>query len=377
MAKAYQRFIENIPLRRIFVLLVTCFILWLARGMMNMILFTFIFSFLVTRFLRFVQRHVPHTRPWMIVVPLYILIIAVIYWAITHYVPVLVDQTGKLATKVYDFYQSPSFDSNSFIKYLNQAVNQFNLQEQFKKGFSTILAYVTSVGSVGVTIVLSFILSFFYTVDIDQLDSFSHLFLRSRIGWFFKDLWYFARKFVNTFGVVMEAQLFIATVNTVITTITLAFMKMPNLASLAIMVFLLSLIPVAGAIISCIPLSLVAYSVGGIQDVIYILLLIIAIHALETYVLNPQFMSSRTQLPIFFTFVILLVADWLFGTWGLIVGIPVFTFLLDILGVKSIADPEKPYTRKWIKAHAAEEKEIHDKAVKKEEKHEKKDESAK
>ena len=64
--------------------------------------------------------------------------------------------------------------------------------------------------------------------------------------------------------------------------------------------------------------------------------MIMVIHALEAYVLNPKFMSSRTELPIFYTFVVLLVAEHLWGTWGLIVGVPVFTFLLDIFGVKSV-----------------------------------------
>ena len=103
------------------------------------------------------------------------------------------------------------------------------------------------------------------------------------------------------------------------------------------MVFLLSLIPVAGAIISLIPLTIIGYTVVGWQDVLTILIMIAAIHVLEAYVLNPKFMSSRTQLPVFFTFVVLLVAERLFGTWGLIVGIPIFTFFLDVLGVKKIA----------------------------------------
>lgn len=45
-------------------------------------------------------------------------------------------------------------------------------------------------------------------------------------------------------------------------------------------------------------------------------------------------MSSKTELPIFYTFVVLLAGEALWGTWGLIVGVPVFTFFLDILGVK-------------------------------------------
>ncbi|MEL1196152.1 AI-2E family transporter, partial [Staphylococcus epidermidis] len=85
-----------------------------------------------------------------------------------------------------------------------------------------------------------------------------------------------------------------------------------------------------------IPLCIIAFSVGGIQYVVYILVMILVIHALEAYVLNPRFMSSKTQLPIFFTFVVLFVAERFLGTWGLIVGLPIFTFFLDVLGVKTI-----------------------------------------
>ena len=72
-----------------------------------------------------------------------------------------------------------------------------------------------------------------------------------------------------------------------------------QLPSLGLMVFLFSLIPVAGAIISSIPLSFIAYSQGGMWDLLFILLMILGIHILEAYVLNPKFMSSRTELPIF------------------------------------------------------------------------------
>lgn len=102
------------------------------------------------------------------------------------------------------------------------------------------------------------------------------------------------------------------------------------------MVFILSLIPVAGAFISCIPLSLIAYTVGGFQDVLYVLGMICIVHMLESYVLNPKLMSSKTELPIFYTFIILMFSERFFGVWGLIVGIPIFIFLLDLLDVKTI-----------------------------------------
>ncbi|MFT8394256.1 MAG: AI-2E family transporter, partial [Liquorilactobacillus ghanensis] len=70
--------------------------------------------------------------------------------------------------------------------------------------------------------------------------------------------------------------------------------------------------------------------------VLYIIIMLLVVHILESYVLNPKLMSNKTELPIFYTFVVLFVAEHLFGMWGLIVGIPIFTFLLDILGVKPI-----------------------------------------
>ena len=113
-------------------------------------------------------------------------------------------------------------------------------------------------------------------------------------------------------------------------------MSMELIIALVLLVFILRLIPVAGVIISLIPLSLVAYSVGGLRYVIYIFIVIMIIHAIEAYILNPKFMASKTELPIFYTFVVLLVGEHFLGTWGLIVGVPIFTFLLDILGVKSV-----------------------------------------
>ena len=67
---------------------------------------------------------------------------------------------------------------------------------------------------------------------------------------------------------------------------------------------------------------------------------------MEAYVLNPKFMSSRTDLPIFYTFIVLLIGEHLFGTWGLIVGVPIFTFLLDVLGVKPIRGAKKEVSKK-------------------------------
>lgn len=99
------------------------------------------------------------------------------------------------------------------------------------------------------------------------------------------------------------------------------------------MIFLLGLIPVAGVIISLVPLVVIGYSIGGIMTVIYVVIAIVIVHGIETYILNPNLMSSKTNLPVFYTFIVLIFSEHFFGIWGLIVGIPVFVFILDVLEV--------------------------------------------
>lgn len=334
MVDAWHRFIKNVELRRFVVLAIIIVVLWMVRSMMNMILFTFILTYIVVNWVHLVRRWLPKLSPAIITVVTYVLLLLLLYFGVTKYLPVLVRQIVKMVNSVVKFYESN--DTTVFYHYINHYISTATIMNQVKHGISLAVSTLTSIGVVTVTFLLSLILSFFYTLELEQMESFSRLFLDSKFSWFFQDVAFFGKKFTNTFGVVLEAQFFIAICNTVITTVCLTVMKMPQIFALALIVFIFSLVPVAGVIISTIPLSLVAYSVGGLRDVVYIIIMVIVIHAIEAYVLNLKFMSSQTDLPIFYTFVVLLVSEHFWSTWGLIVGVPIFTFLLDILGVKSI-----------------------------------------
>lgn len=335
MVNAWHRFIDNVPLRRFVVLAFLIGLLYLMRAMLSTILLTFIFTYIVLKWIRLLQHWIPKLPTLLIVLVTYAVLIAAVYFAVTKYLPLLINEIIKMVNSVLKFYQSQ--DGSWLLKQINHYISQSTITTQLKHGINLAFSTLTSVTQMAITFLMSFILSFFYVIELKQMYSFSKLFLTSELfSWLFEDIYFFGNKFVNTFGVVLEAQFFIALCNTALTTICLLFMHMPQILALALMVFILSLVPVAGVIISLIPLSMVGYSVGGIRDVIYIIIMVIAIHALESYVLNPKFMSSRTELPIFYTFVVLLVSEKLFGTWGLIVGVPIFTFLLDIMGVKSI-----------------------------------------
>lgn len=344
MTDFWNKFTKKQELHRLVVLLVIVLVLYEARSLMNTILLTFIFTYLIVHWVRLVQRWIPRVPVTLVVLLSYLLLILGLFYVVTDYVPMLVNQLVKMTNSLITFYQSA--DMHWLMKYLNQFVSSSTLATQARHGVTLAVTTLTNFGTLLVAVAMSVILSFFYTIELRQMNEFSKTFLSSQyLSWFFKDLDFFGKKFVNTFGVVLEAQFFIALTNTALTMIALFFMKMPQIFALGLMVFILSLVPVAGVIISLVPLSMVGYSVGGIRYIVYLIIVILVIHMIESYILNPKFMSSRTELPIFYTFVVLLVSEHLFGVWGLIVGVPIFTFLLDIVGVKQIRVHKLPTTR--------------------------------
>ena len=132
----------------------------------------------------------------------------------------------------------------------------------------------------------------------------------------------------------MKVQITIALVNSIASMIALALMGFPGVPALGIMIFCLGLIPVAGVIVSLIPLSILALSIGGWVKLIEVIIMICVLHAIEAYLLNPKLMSSKTNLPVSFTLIILLVGEHYLGVWGLLIGVPLFLFLMKLLEVE-------------------------------------------
>ncbi|USS87916.1 AI-2E family transporter [Fructilactobacillus hinvesii] len=339
MDNHWQNFLKNVQLRRAVVLLLLIALIYFCRAMITTILLTFIFTFLVTKTVLWIHKRVKIPIP-ILVITIFLILIAAIAVVAVLYLPTIVDQGIEYSKVVYQFYQRPHMIKNPQIRNaVVSLMHTVNVPKQLKDSMGMILSYVTSAGNMGFSLFISLLLSFFFTLELKQTKEFSKKFLSSTLGWLFQDVAYFGNIFVQTFGVVMEAQFFIAICNTAITTTCLAIMGMPQLVIFAVMIFLLSLVPVAGVIISLIPLSITGYAVGGIKYVIYIVIIIAVVHMLEAYVLNPKFMSAKTELPIFYTFVVLLLGEHFWGTWGLIVAVPVFTFFLDVFGVQKVNGP--------------------------------------
>jgi len=324
------KLLQNKGLKRIFIFVLILLILYSMKSMINFILLTFIFSFLMDRLVTFVTKKIPINRKLTVLVS-YTLIVGFLSYGIVKYLPIVIFEITALIKQVTAFYKQPQ--ENAIMNYLVSLLEKNQISQYLEQGLTFVIGYFTNFSQLALQVFLALLLSLFFLLEKPRLVSFTKKFKNSKLAAFYTEIEFFGGKFARTFGKVIEAQFIIAIVNCALSVIALSIMGFPQLFGLAIMIFFLGLIPVAGVIISLIPLSLIAYTIGGFIQVVYILITIAIIHAIEAYILNPKLMSSKTDLPIFYTFIVLIFSEHFFGVWGLIIGIPIFVFLLDVLDV--------------------------------------------
>lgn len=263
---------------------------------------------------------------------LYVIFILVLVIIVTVIYPKLVNPVGELLEIL------KTFDVNAFLGAIDPriAVVLENIDYNKYIGDASLLIAngATKVGGFGVDLFLALLLSFFLLLEKHKIQRFGKKLEHSKIAYTYSQLILFGGNFTHTFGKVMKVQVTIAFINCIISMIFLKLLGFPQISNLGIMIFVLGLIPVAGVIISLLPLSIIAFSTGGINQVFAVIIMVLLIHAIEAYILNPKLMSSKTELPVCFVFIILLVGEHYMGVWGLLIGVPIFIFMMNALDVE-------------------------------------------
>lgn len=324
--------------KRLIMLSLLGLFLYITRSLLNMFLLTFIFTFFMYSIQRVLSSRIKkfiRIKQRFIIIILYLLLAFGIALALYKYVPELIKQIQDISKKIASFYANAKITPpvNPILKYFYDQTQDIDFLSFADQGVGMIFKQATAVKNLGMDILFSIILSLFFLLEKNRIIRFTSRFKTSKISYIYNEIEYFGIKFTNSFGKVLEAQVVIAFVNSVLSVIALWIMGFPQVFALGIMIFFLGLIPVAGVFVSLFPLSMIAFTIGGVRMIIYVLIMIAVLHSLESYILNPKLMSSKTELPIFYTFFILIFSEHFFGVWGLIIGIPIFMFILDLLEI--------------------------------------------
>lgn len=321
---------DRVNLKWIIMLFIIGLLFFFANAL-NFLLLTFIFTYLAYTIFEKVLHILPQPlkRPKLLLILIYTFILVVVGITGYRYLPSAMHQLSAIVV------QSSSFNIELYRDMIPESIYRFILNLDMEGILEdiggTILEKTGDVSTFLLEAFMALLLSFFFILEIDKIKIFCKSFKTIQTEKVYNQVVLFGSSFLNTFGLAIKVQIIISTINTVLSVIGLLFLGFPNILGLAIMIFFLGLMPVIGVVISLIPLSIIAFQIGGFMYVVYIFSMVMIIHAIESYFLNPKLYSITMKLPIFFTFMVLMVGELLFGAWGLVIGIPLFVFIVEMI----------------------------------------------
>lgn len=184
------------------------------------------------------------------------------------------------------------------------------------------------IASIASAFLLALLFSFLIVLDLPRLSKSVAGLEQTKLKFIYLEAAANIRDFAHVLGRALEAQLLIAIVNSLLTASGLYGLGLSrNVAFLSVIVFFCSFIPVAGVFISSVPICLIALQTAGLQIMLLTIGLIIAIHLIEGYILNPRIYGSYLRINPVIVLMILTIAGKLFHFWGLILGVPICTYV--------------------------------------------------
>jgi predicted PurR-regulated permease PerM len=351
-------FLKKPVCKRLFIFALLVLFVFLLRSMITLLLLTFIFIYIFSTIQNGIYSFLSRffkVNIYIVTAAVYILFTALFVVIIRMYAPQLISQISQLVSGFSNDMttlkgQTADSGTDPVTRVMIYVANNVDVSKYISSSGANILSFAKSVGTTGLYAFLALLLSLFFLLEKKSIREFFSRFKNSKLYWMYSDTSYILRKFANSFGKVIQNQIIISMINCGLSVIILLILGFPYLLGLGAMIFVLGLVPVAGVFISLIPLSVIAYKVGGLMEIVYILILIAVLHSIECYILNPKLMSYTAKMPVFCTFLILIISDRLMGPWGLIMGIPLMMFLLDLFDVI----PDSELTSRRQQARAAE-----------------------
>jgi len=277
-----------------------------------------------------------------IVLFLYLLFIWLIIFALSDLLP-------KVIQELTDIPKSMPFLSNQVKDVLSKLEEIKNFKQDIKWTFETLLTesnydillkFLWNIKTAWLLIIefiISLILSFVFIIDRKKIKEYLEELKKGNFAFLYNEYAIFFGKISNWFWLIFKAQSLISIINTILTIIWLYFIgfihgiTFPYIFTLAIFVFIFWMIPVLWMFISSIPIIMIWFSIWWVPLVVECFALIVIIHMIESYYLNPRIVSSYAEFPISMTFLILVISEQFFWFAGLLIWVPIFYIFIDFM----------------------------------------------
>ncbi len=325
--------------RKLFIWSLFFAVLYLIKsyGLFGLVFITYILCFVFSNLAEIVSAKIRLPRRLLISV-IYILFLALLFLILSIVLP-------KLGSESAIFIKKLPETLNRIQGYLNQAAmgnpDMENLIARAKKLlslesivgvdmealFGLVMSWLNQITNYISYFLLGTLFSYLILFDLPRLREQVKALRDTRLRGFYDETAESVAAFGKVVGTAFQAQMMIAALNTALTCIGLLILGVSPIVLLGTVVFFCGLIPVLGTFISSTPIVLLAFNIGGFSLSVWAIVMILIVHTIETYVLNPRIVSAMFKIRPLVTLVILYIGHALFGLWGMLLGVPVSVFI--------------------------------------------------
>lgn len=234
-----------------------------------------------------------------------------------------------------------------------------DLKDKIPELVTPAMTYLRATGRMLLHVLLGIVLAIIYLLDRQPVDDMlSDIPGDSILGALRRYFSFLGEAIVIT----ITLQFVVAIVNTVFTLPILVALRLPHLLGFTLLLFLSSLVPVVGNLVSGAVLIVAAYVYKGPIAVAVFVGSTFLLHKIEAYVLNPRLASRHVNLPSFVLIVTLVLFEHAFGLVGLFLSFPALYVAMNIAADLRGADPIDPVLAEH--EHAQHHAPAHDEAPK-------------
>ena len=245
-------------------------------------------------------------------------------------------QENMFAKYVIDIYESVrKFFEDIYNGDLTKLSNVLQtLQENLDNILSGATVVVSSVVNALVTILVTVVSSFNILYNRKQFGAQANMIVRAvfkknTADWLVKEVKFADRKFSEFF----TGKMLDSAIVGVILFIVFSIIKIPNAALISIFMACCNMIPFFGPFIGAVPCALLVFMSDPMNpiNIIYFLIVVIVVQQLDGNILDPYIVGDSIGLSSFWVLFAVIVFGDLFGFVGLLVGVPLFAVIYDIV----------------------------------------------
>lgn len=337
------RFLLRIPWEKTAIWVAFLALIYTLRAFFDIIFLTFVFSYMTKGAVEWVLKKLgpaPKSDFYRrtVVKLTFVLLLALIVVLGMIILPRFYDQANLFVKKlqqtnlrvqiesaVEKVIGKDSFADLKKAEWFNEQIDEWVAKA--KESIPTVTGWVTqsllSVLTVLFHFFLSMIFSLLIVLDIPKLGERFGALEEGRFKNFYREIAPTLLTFGTVLGRAFQAQAAIAACNTFLTFLGLLALGIQSPVFLCTIVFFCSFIPVLGVFLSSVPIALMTFQQEGIGLTLEAILLIVVIHGIEAYILNPKIMGDMLKMHPLIVLIILLLSEYYFGVWGLLLGVPI------------------------------------------------------